>query len=195
MQSSVRNYSHKEPNGREGRQIISSFSLVTVVRSLIVRELNSGFLHFAVRQQPDKRFVVKIDNLDTVAPWITEIAAERRFEFQLVFAGEFLPYLCELLFVAHHDPEVAHVRGLNFFHLENGEELVLAELEKGVALAAVQFFEIENVFVKRDRLFDIVHLDRDMITSVNLHVHFPTYLASRNFVGRFCETPRYKIGV
>ena len=175
MQSSVRNYSHKEHNGREGRQIISSFvSLVTVVRSLIVRELNSGFLKFAVRQQPDKRFVVKIDNLDTVAPWITEIAAERRFEFQLVFAGEFLPYLCELLFVAHHDPEVAHVRGLNFFHFENGEELVLAELEKGVAFTTVELFQIENILVKRDRFFDVVYLDGDVITSVNLHAHAAT---------------------
>jgi hypothetical protein len=81
MQSSVRNYSHKEHNGREGRQIISSFSLVTVVRSLILRELNSGFLHFAIWQEPDQRFIVKIDNLDAVTPGIAEIAAERRLEF------------------------------------------------------------------------------------------------------------------
>jgi hypothetical protein len=50
---------------------------------------------------------------------------------------------------------------------------VFAEFEKRVALAAIQFFEIENVLVKRDRLFDIVHLDGDVIASVNLHAHDP----------------------
>src|SRR6266508_4504207 len=70
---------------------------------------------------------------------------------------------------------MAHVRGLNFFHLENREELVFAEFEKRVALAAVQFFEIENVFVKRDRLFDIVDFDRDVIASVNLYAHEVIY--------------------
>jgi hypothetical protein len=52
--------------------------------------------------------------------------------------------------------------------------LVFAEFEKRVALAAIQLFEIENVFVKRDRLFDIVHLDGDVIASVNLYVHQAT---------------------
>jgi hypothetical protein len=56
---------------------------------------------------------------------------------------------------------------MHFFHLENGKELVLAQLKKGVALATVQFFEIENVFVKRDRLLDVVHFDGDMIAAVN----------------------------
>jgi hypothetical protein len=67
---------------------------------------------------------------------------------------------------------VSHICGLEFFHFENGEKLVLAELEKGVAFAAVQFFEIENVFVKRDRLLDVIYLDRNMIASVDLHAHF-----------------------
>src|SRR4029077_11951522 len=71
---------------------------------------------------------------------------------------------------------MAHVCGLEFFHLENREELVFTEFEERVAFAAVQFFEIENVFVKRDRLFDVIHLDRDMIASVNLHAHFPIYI-------------------
>lgn len=71
---------------------------------------------------------------------------------------------------------MAHVRGLEFFHLENREELVFTEFEERVAFAAVQFFEIENVFVKRDGLPDVIHLDRDMIASVNLHAHFPIYI-------------------
>ena len=48
---------------------------------------------------------------------------------------------------------MAHVRWLEFLHLENREELVFAEFEKGIAFAAVELFEIEYVFVKRDRFF------------------------------------------
>jgi hypothetical protein len=46
-----------------------------------IAERYSGFLHFAVRQQPDQRLIVKIDNLNTVAPRITKVAPERRFQF------------------------------------------------------------------------------------------------------------------
>src|SRR5436189_2547981 len=79
---------------------------------------------------------------------------------------------------------MAHICGLKFFHLKNGEKLVLAELEKSVAFAAIQFFEIENVLVKRDGLFDIVEFDCDVVASVNLHTHDVIYLVSRNFVAR-----------
>jgi hypothetical protein len=50
---------------------------------------------------------------------------------------------------------------------------VLAEFEKRVALAAIQLFEIENVLVKRDRLFDIIDFNCDVIASVNLNAHDP----------------------
>src|SRR5438045_77203 len=57
-------------------------------------------------------------------------------------------------------------------YLEHREELMLAEFEKCVAFALVEFFEIENILVKRDRFFDVVHLDRDVIAAVNLHAHW-----------------------
>jgi hypothetical protein len=41
-------------------------------------EFDAGLLHFAIRQEPDKRFIVKIDNLDSVAPRIAEITTKRR---------------------------------------------------------------------------------------------------------------------
>ena len=50
-------------------------------RFLLLAEFDAGLLHFAVGQQPDERFIVKIDNLDAVAPGIVEVAAERRLEF------------------------------------------------------------------------------------------------------------------
>jgi len=64
-----------------------------------------------------------------------------------------------------------HICRLEFLHLENGEELVLAKFEKRVAFAAVELFQIENIFVKCDRFFYVVHLDGDVIASVNLHTH------------------------
>ena len=60
---------------------------------------------------------------------------------------------------------------MQLFYFEDGEELMLAEFEKGVAFAAVEFLEIEDVLVKRDRLLDVVHLDGDVIAAVNLHAH------------------------
>src|SRR5438093_13323452 len=50
-------------------------------------EFDSSFLHFAIRQQPDQGFIVKIDNLNPIAPGVAKIAAERRLEFQFVFFG------------------------------------------------------------------------------------------------------------
>jgi len=75
--------------------------------------------------------------------------------FKFIFAGNFLAYLGQLLLITHHDPEMAQVRGLNFFHLENREELVLAEFEKRVALAAIQFLEIEKRLCKTRPPFDM----------------------------------------
>jgi hypothetical protein len=46
-----------------------------------------------------------------------------------------------------------------------------AKLEEGVAFTLVQFLEIEDILVKRDRLPDIVHFNRDMIAAINLHAH------------------------
>ena len=44
-------------------------------------EFNPGLLDFLVRQEPDKRLVVKIDNLDPVPPRIVKIAAKRWVQF------------------------------------------------------------------------------------------------------------------
>ena len=84
-----------------------------------------------------------------------------------------------------------HASGLQFLHLEDGKKLVLAEFEKRVALAAIQFLEIENVFVKRDRLLDVVHFDRDMIRSINLHAHTASLL-ERSRAPHFLRRPRSK---
>jgi hypothetical protein len=48
---------------------------------------------------------------------------------------------------------------------------MLTQFEERVALAATHLFEVENVLVKRHCLLDIIHLDRDMIASIDLHAH------------------------
>ena len=134
-------------------------------------EFYTRLLDFAVRQEPDKRFVMKIDNLDAIAPGIVKITAEWRYQLDLVFASEFLTDFLELRFVADHDSEMTHVHPLRFFYFENREELMLAQFEKRVALAASHLLQIENVLVKRHCLLDIIYFDRDMITSIDLHAH------------------------
>jgi hypothetical protein len=48
---------------------------------------------------------------------------------------------------------------------------VLAELEEGVSLTLVELLEIEDILVERDRLVDVVDLDRDVVAAVDLHAH------------------------
>src|SRR5260370_5407405 len=69
-----------------------------------------------------------------------------------------------------------HICRLNLFDFEDGEELVFAEFEEGVAFAAVELFQIEDILVKRDRLVDVINLDRDVIASIHLHAHFLIYI-------------------
>src|SRR3979411_631337 len=126
---------------------------------------------------------MKVDHLDAVAPRIVKVAAKRRLEFEVVFARNLFARFGDLLFAAHHDSEMPHAPGMQSFHFENGEELMFAELEKGVAFAAVHLLETENVLIKRDRLLDVVHFNRDVIATVNLYTHVVIYLALLKIVG------------
>jgi hypothetical protein len=142
---------------------------------LLVIELDTRFLHFAIRQQPHKRFVVKIDNLNPITPGIAKVAAERRFQFQFVFLSEFLANFLQLRFVPNHDPEMPHVCALDVVDFENREELMVTQFEERIALAATHLFEIENILVKRHRLLNVIDLDGDMIASIDFHAHTSAY--------------------
>ena len=102
---------------------------------------------------------MKIDYLNAISPRVVKIATERRLQFEFIFLGEFLSDLLELGFIANHDPEMPHVRSLNFVDLENREELMVTQFEESVALAATHLFEIENILVKGHRLLNVIHLD------------------------------------
>jgi hypothetical protein len=146
-------------------------SLQHELRRLFRVEFDACLLDFAIRQEPDKRFVVKIDHLNPVAPRIAKIAAKRRLQFEFILFLQFLSNFRQLRFIANHDPEMAKVCRLHLFYLENCEELMLTQFEKGIPFAACHLFEIENVLIKRHGLLDVAHLDGHMIASINLHAH------------------------
>jgi hypothetical protein len=52
---------------------------------------------------------------------------------------------------------------------------MVAQLEERVALAATHLLQVENILVKGYRLLGVIHLDRDMIASINLHAHMEVY--------------------
>ena len=134
-------------------------------------KLDAGRLDFAVGEQPDQRLVGQVPHLDAVAPRIAEVAAEVRLQLQPVLLGELLPHLVDLRLVAHHDAEVLHAVRAELLHLEDGHELVLAQLAPGRALAASEHLEIEHVGIKRHGLLGVVHLDGDVVAPVDLHSH------------------------
>src|SRR5262245_19710149 len=130
---------------------------VTAVPRHYLFELDAGFLHLAIRQHPYQRFIVKVDHLNAISPWIAKIAAKRWFQFDFVFPGQFRCDLLKLRLVANHDPEMPHVCPLSFVDFENRQELVLTQFEERVALAATHLFEIKNVLVKGHGLFNVFH--------------------------------------
>jgi hypothetical protein len=48
---------------------------------------------------------------------------------------------------------------------------MVTQFEKRVALATAHLFEIENVFLKGHRLLNVIHLDGEVIASIDLHAH------------------------
>lgn len=50
-------------------------------------ELDPGFLHLLIGQEPNERFVVQVDDLDAVAEGVLEIAAKSRNQLEAVFFG------------------------------------------------------------------------------------------------------------
>jgi hypothetical protein len=48
---------------------------------------------------------------------------------------------------------------------------MVTQFEERVALAPTHLFEVENILVKGHCLLNVIHLDRDMIASIDLHAH------------------------
>jgi hypothetical protein len=78
-----------------------------------------------------------------------------------------------------------HVCSLNFLDFENRQELMVTQFEERIALAFTYLFEIENILVKSRRLLNVIHLDGDMIASINLHAHMSDYLKTKRCARHF----------
>jgi hypothetical protein len=140
-----------------------------------LRERDTRLLHLAIGEQPDERFIVQIDDLDAIPPRVTEVAAKRWDQLDGVLMHQFVAHLSELLFIAHHEADVPVARvSRHSLSLEHREKLVLAEIEERIALSFIQFFQTEDILIKRDRLPDIADLDRDVIAAINLSAHATT---------------------
>src|SRR5262245_9349488 len=138
-------------NGRCNRLLTKCFGVRCDLASLFAAfplageiglsfEFNTRVLHFAIGQQPYKRFIVKIDHLNAIPPWIAKVAAKRWLQFEFVFFGKFLFYFLELRFIANHNPEMPRVCSLNFVDFENREELMITQFEERIALATTHLF-------------------------------------------------------
>jgi hypothetical protein len=65
---------------------------------------------------------------------------------------------------------------------------MVTQFEERIALSAAHLFEIENILVKDHRLLNVIHLNRDMIASVDLHAHMSAYLKKARGAPRvFCR--------
>ncbi len=89
-----------------------------------------------------------------------------------IFFRQLLADFGDLFFVTHHQAEmpVARIR-CQAFALEDGQKLMFADLEEGVAFTPVQLRQAEDVLVEIDRCADMTDFDGDMIASENLYAH------------------------
>jgi hypothetical protein len=65
-------------------------------------------------------------------------------------------------------PDATRLRILRF---EKCEELMLSEFEKGISLAVVQLLQLKNILIKRRCLFDVPHLEGNVVAAVDLNLH------------------------
>jgi hypothetical protein len=163
-------------------------------------------LNLAIRQQPDERLVVQVNDLNTIAPRIAEITPETGNQLQAVSSDKFVTHLGELRLIANHDSKMpAATLSDHTLPLKHCQELMFAELEERVSLALIQLLQSENVAVKRHCLLDIADLNRNVIATINLNTHQnessrgqTSDALARDLKSRICEklsahfTPRFR---
>ena len=101
--------------------------------------------------------------LNSVAPWIAEVASEGWDQLDLVFLCYLIPHFSDLIGIAHYDTEVTIACiGAHVLALEHRQKLMLAEFEKCVAFALIQFLQPEKILIEFDRLFDVAYFNGDV---------------------------------
>ena len=64
---------------------------------------------------------------------------------------------------------------MGFIRVEEGEELVIAEMEEGISFAFAFLLEIEDIGVELDRFFEITDLENDVITAKYMYGHWISF--------------------
>src|SRR5437763_10129071 len=117
--------------------------------------------------------LVVLHDLDAVAARIAEVeAGPKQLDTGLL---ESLP---DRPLVVDDEPEVRFVRPRAAF--EQGEELVSQLQEGRMRLAAIDCRRLEQVGVERDRLLDVVHLQRNVIDPYETWLHARVLAAGRS---------------
>src|SRR5438045_7898987 len=80
-------------------------------------------------------------------------------------------YCITLYTITHNNSYITNPIMLNLLYYENGEKLLLTQFQKSVAFATIHLLQIKDVFIKFYRRFYIIHFDREVVASINLHAH------------------------
>jgi hypothetical protein len=134
----------------------------------VALEADAQILDFLIRKEPDEGFVVQIPDLNAVPPGVPKIAAKPRVQLEPVLGRQFSPDRLHLLIIAQHEAEVLGAVRAHPVHFENGEKLMGPQLTPGGAFSAAEHFQIEDIGVKGDGLPGIIHLNGDMIDSIDV---------------------------
>jgi len=114
---------------------------------------------------------VQIHDLNAVPKRIVKVATKRRDKIDPVLFRKLFANLIQLRLVAHNQTKVSGPVGLQLLHLEDSEELMLTDSEESVAFSFIHFLELEDILVKRHCFRHVVHLDRNVVDSVDTHTH------------------------
>ena len=137
----------------------------------LVAKANTCLLNLLIWQKPRERLVVKVDHIDPIAKRIPESAPEARNQLQTIFLRNLFPHLRELFFVPHDKAKMPVPRTAEMINLSHGKKLMIAELEERITFATRFKLEIENIFVKRSCLTEIINFDRHMIAAIDSNAH------------------------
>ena len=141
-------------------------------------ELDTGLLDFLVGEEPDERFIAEIADLNTIPPWIAEVAAKAGHQFEFVLVDKLLPHFLDLFFVTDHETEMLRAIRLQCVHFKDRHKLMLAKFAPGSTLTATQHLEAEHVRVELHGFFGVSDFDHNMIAAIDLDRHHaPAFLS------------------
>ncbi len=164
----------RRPKAGDGceRYLLSATPVSRWTLNTSLRKLRTDFLNLFVGLQPSGRLIVHVDYLNPVTPRVAEIAPKWRNHFQSVFLRNLLTDLGDLGIVTHHKTEVPVIVNMRPIGMKEREELVIAELEKGIPLPFTLPFQIEDIGIEFDRSLEITDLENDVVAAKDVNRHW-----------------------